>query len=88
MTQGQYTFSGHLIGGVGRGGVSGGGVSGGGVSGGLVGRCDVLLGVTRVRDISDVTVVAISLVSDGLDATIGESDVVRSRDVTVAIAKD
>ena len=68
----------------------GGGVGGGNV-GGLVGRggisgSGVLLGVTGVGDISDVTVVAIGLVGDGLDATIGKSNVVRARNVTVTIA--
>jgi len=55
--------------------VGGSGVSGGGVSGSRVGRG----GVTRVGNIGDVTITII-LVSDGLDATIGESDVVRSSD--------
>jgi len=55
--------------------VGGSGVSGGGVSGSRVGRG----GVTRVGNIGDVTVTII-LVVDGLDATIGKSNVVRSRD--------
>ena len=45
------------------------------VGGGRVGRG----GVTRVGNIGDVSVTVI-LVSDGLDATIGKSDVVRSGD--------
>lgn len=52
-------------------------IGGGGVVGGLVGGfVVVLLCVTVVFDISDVTGVIVSLVSDGLSASVGEVDVV------------
>ena len=57
------------------------------VSGGLVGGfVVVLLGVTVVFDISDVTGVIVSLVGDGLSASVGKVDVVRAGDVALAVA--
>ena len=55
------------------GGVIGGFVCGGGVVGGLVIVC---LCVTIVRDISDITGVAIDVIVDILAATVGKDDVV------------
>ena len=56
------------------------------VRGCFVGGCRVFLGVTVVFDISDVAVVVIGFVIDGLSAAIGQVNVVRARNVSLTIA--
>ena len=67
--------------GVGGGGVSGSGVSWGGVGSGFVGGFVLgVFGFSGVFDLGDVSAVVIDGVGDGLGASVGEEDVVRSGD--------
>ena len=77
-----------IIGFVGGGGVGGGGVGGGGVGGSCFvgGFVVVVLGVSVVLDVGDVTGVAVHFVGDGLSASVGQKNVVRARhDFAVAV---
>ena len=77
-----------IIGFVGGGGVGGRGVGGRSVSGsGFVGGfVVVVLGVSVVLDVSDVTGVAVHFVGDGLSASVGQKNVVRAgHDFAVAV---
>ena len=62
-------------------GVGGGVVGGGGVSSGFVGGFVLgVFGLSGVGDLSDVSTVVISGVADVLGATVGQKNIVRSRD--------
>ena len=77
-----------IIGFVGGGGVGGGGVGGGGVGGSCFvgGFVVVVLGVSVVLDVGDVTGVAVHFVGDGLSASVGQKNVVRAgHDFAVAV---
>ena len=67
--------------GVGGGVVGGGVVGGGGVSSGFVGGFVLgVFGLSGVGDLSDVSAVVIGGVADVLGATVGQKNIVRSRD--------
>ena len=62
-------------------GIGGGVVGGGGVSSGFVGGFVLgVFGLSGVGDLSDVSAVVIGGVADVLGATVGQKNIVRSRD--------